>query len=211
MSAYTKYALNKELAVEVLTKAESSIIFGVKGKNAAKCFQHEAGIHCIQRVPPTEKGGRVHTSIISVAVLPVPEVKEFSIPQSEIDIQQTKGSGPGGQNRNKVSCACRMTHKPTGIVVFIDGRDFQQNRKRAFKILSARVQFLRDSKDAQEYGDYRHQQVGTRGRGNKIRTYNFKNRRVVDHRLKKKTSRVEDVMNGRFDLLVGNSGSSEEG
>jgi len=192
--------------VEILTKSESSIIFGAKGDGAAKYFQHEAGIHCIQRVPPTEKGGRVHTSIISVAVLPIPKMEEFSIPKNELEIQQTKGSGPGGQKKNKTSSACRMIHKPTGIVVFIDGRDFQQNRKRAFKILSARVQFLRDSKDTQKYGDYRHQQVGTRGRGNKIRTYNFKNQRVVDHRLSKKTSRVEDVMNGRFDLLVGNLG-----
>ena len=188
----------------MLAKNESSIILGLKGEGAARYFQYEAGIHCIQRVPPTERGGRVHTSIISVAVLPVPKIEEFSIPQNEIEIQQTKGSGPGGQNRNKVSCACRMTHKPTGMVVFIDGRDFQQNRKRAFKILSARVQYLRDSKQEKEYGDYRHQQVGTRGRGNKIRTYNFKNRRVVDHRLGKKTSRVEDVLNGRFDLIVGN-------
>lgn len=97
-----------------------------------------------------------------------------------------------------------MTHKPTGLQVFIDGRDFQHNRKRAFKILSARVKYLRDREQEKEYGNYRHLQVGTRGRGNKIRTYNFKNRRVVDHRLGKKTSRVEDVMNGRFDLLVGN-------
>ncbi len=177
----------------------------MKGEDAAKYFRHEAGIHCIQRVPPTEKGGRVHTSIISVAVLPVPKVEEFSIPQNELKIQQTKGSGPGGQNKNKVSNACRMTHIPTGMVVFIDGRDFQQNHKRAFKILSARVQFLRDSKNAEEYGNYRHQQVGTRRRGNKIRTYNFKNRRVVDHRLNKKTSQVEAVMNGRFDLLLGNT------
>ena len=188
----------------MLAKNESSIIFSLKGEGAARYFQYEAGIHCIQRVPPTERGGRVHTSIISVAVLPVPKIEEFSIPQKEIEVQQTKGSGPGGQNRNKVSCACRMTHKPTGLQVFIDGRDFQQNRKRAFKILSARVQYLRDSKQEKEYGDYRHRQVGTRGRGNKIRTYNFKNRRVVDHRLGKKTSRVEEVLNGRFDLIVGN-------
>jgi len=189
--------------VEILEKSDSSITFCVKGKGAAKYFQHEPGIHCIQRVPSTEKGGRVHTSIISVAILPVPKVEDFFIPQNELKIQQTKGSGPGGQKKNKVSSACRMTHIPTGVVVFIDGRDFQQNRKRAFKILSSRVQFLINAENAEKYDNYRHQQVGTRGRGNKIRTYNFKKNRCTDHRLKKKTSRVEEVMNGRFDLLVG--------
>jgi len=187
----------------MLNQSESSIFFSVKGTGTTKYFQHESGIHCVQRVPPTEKNGKVHTSIVSVAVLPILQANEFCLSDNDVEIQQTKGSGPGGQNRNKVSCACRLIHKPTGLRVFIDGRDFQQNRKRAFKILSAKVQHLLNNKQEEEYNEYRHKQVGTRGRGNKIRTYNFKNRRVVDHRLNKKTSRIEDVMNGKLELLLG--------
>ncbi len=173
----------------------------IKGNDAKKHFQNEDGKHCVQRVPPTERGGRVHTSIVSVAVLPLVERSDFKLNKDDIEIQITKGSGPGGQNKNKVSTAVRMIHRPTGLTVFIDGRSQKQNKNRARQILERKVGMLYQAAQQDSRNSERHGQLGDRRRSGKIRTYNFKKQRVVDHRLGTKTNRIEDVMNGRFDLL----------
>lgn len=173
----------------------------IKGNDAKKHFKNENGKHCVQRVPPTERGGRVHTSIVSVAVLPLAERSDFKLNNDDIEIQITKGSGPGGQNKNKVSTAVRMIHRPTGLKVFIDGRSQKQNKNRARQILEQKVKARHQAEQQESHNSTRHGQLGDRRRSGKIRTYNFKKQRVVDHRLGKRTGRIEDVMNGRFDLL----------
>lgn len=129
------------------------------------------------------------------------EQTEHKLNSDDIEIQITKGSGPGGQNKNKVSTAVRMIHHPTGITVFIDGRSQYHNKKRARQILEQKVLILHQATLQASQNSERHGQLGDRRRSGKIRTYNFKKQRVVDHRLGTKTSRIDDVMNGRLDLL----------
>lgn len=174
----------------------------VSGKGASKYFENETGKHCVQRVPPSERGGRTHTSMISVAVLDVPKKIDIMLDEDDLEIQATKGSGPGGQHRNKVSSAIRMIHKPSGLKVFIDGRSQQQNRKTALKILSVKVQQWMREKEQSQYDSKRNGLLGNRGRGDKMRTYNFKEKRVVDHRLGTKTTKVDSVMDGHFELIL---------
>lgn len=139
--------------------------------------------------------------MVSVAVLPLASRFAYKLKDDDLEVQITKGSGPGGQNKNKVSTAVRMIHRPTGLTVFIDGRSQSQNKKRARQILEHKFQSLQEAKDRAEHDSKRHNQLGDRRRSGKVRTYNFKKRRVVDHRRGTKTSRIEEVMNGKFDLL----------
>lgn len=140
--------------------------------------------------------------MLSVAVLPLARSSSYQLNNDDIEIQITKGSGPGGQNKNKVSTAVRMIHRPTGVSVFIDGRSQAQNKKRAREILEGRVQAIKESQDAAQQDRMRHDQLGDRCRSGKVRTYNFKKQRVVDHRRGTKTGRIDAVMNGQFDLLA---------
>ncbi len=200
--AYCKYAERQNLKWEIVTNEASHSIILVSGKNANETFKHEPGKHCVQRIPPTERGSRSHTSIISVAVLPIYEHTNVKLNPDDLDIQATKGSGPGGQNKNKVSSMIRMKHKPTGIVVCIDGRDQIHNKKKALKILTARVNARDKEKSLSSYNAHRQSQLDGGGRSNKVRTYNFIKQRVVDHRLNKKTRRIDDVMKGRLELIL---------
>jgi len=200
---YIKYAERKQLKSEILFQDEGVVSIMVSGQNADTVFQHEVGKHCVQRVPPTENKGRAHTSIISVAVLPLLEQSGFKLNNNEVDIEAARGSGPGGQHRNKTSSMIRAKHLPTGIVVCIDGRDQHQNKKRAIRILSSRVAELYQSQKQSAYDFNRKRQLDGGGRSNKIRTYNFVKNRVVDHRLNKKSTRIDEIMKGRLDLLLG--------
>ena len=184
-----------------MSKEKSCILLFITGHNADNKFKHEPGKHCVQRIPPTENKGRTHTSTISVAVLPVKQKSDFVLCDQDIEIQATKGSGPGGQRKNKVSTAIRMIHKPTGLSVFIDGRSQYQNKNLAKNILEQKVRQIVDQEKNESYNKTRKKQLTNRSRSNKIRTYNFKKRRIVDHRLGSKTSKVEEIMNGNFDLL----------
>lgn len=199
--AYCKYAERKGLRWEIVTNEPGCSVILFSGNQVGQCFQHEPGKHCVQRVPPTERGSRSHTSIVSVAVLPILSHSDVALDPDDLEIQATKGSGPGGQHRNKTSSMIRMRHKPTGFVVCIDGRDQHQNKKKALRILTARVN---DKHRRQKEGDYslaRKSQLAGGGRSNKIRTYNFIRSRVVDHNLNSKTNRIDAVMKGHFDLL----------
>lgn len=204
-AAYVKYAVNLGLRSDILLSENGHMILKFSGVNVFNAFKNEGGKHCIQRVPATERGGRAHTSMVSVMVLPLPVVHAKSLlPDNEIETITQRGSGAGGQNQNKVSSAVRMKHPKTGLSVFINGRDQNQNKKEALRILSARVQEFKQQQTDKTYGDIRKQQWGGGGRGDKIRTYNLgKNPRVVDHRTGAKTHQVEAVLyKGRFDLLL---------
>jgi peptide chain release factor 1 len=189
----------------------------VMGKNVWTAFKNEPGKHVVQRVPPTERSGRWQTSVISVAVLPLPPENKL-VPLQEKDLEITTQTGKqkaGGQNVNKVASAVRMKHKPTGLSVFINGRDQGQNKKEALHVLTARVNQLRLDKTASDYDNLRTGQmkgIGDKlgGRGDKIRTYNFIKSRVVDHRLGVKTGNIKEVMKGNLTLLFDSQEKDEE-
>lgn len=208
LETYLKYASNSGLVYEVLTKEHGHAIAKITGKGVWKAFQNEPGKHVVQRVPPTERGGRRQTSIVTVAVMPLPpENTQEPLPKKDLEIIcQTGKQGAGGQNVNRVKSAVRMKHKPTGMTVFINGRDQGQNHVEALRILTFRVNEQKRLKIEGDYDQSRKDQMlscGDRigGRGDKVRTYNFIQSRVVDHRLGRKTSNIKEVMKGNLSIL----------
>ncbi len=200
--AYCKYAERHNLSWEIVNDEPSYSIILVTGQDASLHFQHEPGKHCVQRVPPTERGSRSHTSIVSVAVLPILAQTNISLNPNDLEIQATKGSGPGGQNKNKSKNMIRMRHIPTGFTACVDGRDYQQNRKMALRILTARVNDKFTNQKQSTYDQNRLSQLGNGGRSNKVRTYNFIKQRVVDHNLNAKTNQIYEIMKGHFELIL---------
>lgn len=166
-------------------------------------FASEGGKHCVQRVPPTEKRGRRQTSIITVAVTkPAADNLATKLNMNEVSIITKRGSGPGGQHRNKTESCVVARHIPSGLTATIDGRDQHANKRLALKVLAAKLQVLEMGKAHKIAADAKRQQVGDGGRTDKIRTYNFIDSRAVDHRTGTKTSRVDDVIGkGKFELL----------
>jgi len=201
-AAYVKYAKSLGLKTKILNSVEGQVSAQITGTGAG-IFESETGSHCIQRVPPTERGGRRQTSFVMVAVLPMPpKHKTTLISEKEITVETMRGSGSGGQHRNTTDSCVRIVHKPTKISVSIDGRDQHANRREAHRILSAKVGQLRAGQVQAEYDKLRKNQIGSGGRGKKKRTYNFIKSRAVDHQTGKKTSKVKEVIEkGRFDLI----------
>lgn len=177
--------------------------FEIKGKDSYKLLRYETGVHRVQRIPATEKNGRIHTSTASVAILPIRTKTIIEINSSEIDIEYSRSGGAGGQNVNKVETAVRLIHKPTGVDVRCTSeRNQLANRERAMQILLAKLQMMKDEEEAKKYSTERKNQIGTADRSEKIRTYNFPQDRVTDHRIKESWSNLPSIMEGNIDKII---------
>jgi peptide chain release factor 1 len=206
---YERYAEAHRWKIEVLSSQPSDlggfreITFVVKGKDAWTRLKHEGGPHRVQRVPATESQGRVHTSAATVAVLPEAEEVDLEIDPNDLEIDVYRSSGPGGQSVNTTDSAVRMTHKPTGVVVTCQDEKSQlQNKEKALRILRSRLLSIEQERQAQELADTRRSQVGGGGRSEKIRTYNFKENRVTDHRIGLTLHHLDGVLAGDLDEIT---------
>jgi peptide chain release factor 1 len=206
---YTRYADRHKWSVEVLSVSESGIggmkevIFEVHGQGAYSRLKYESGVHRVQRVPATEAQGRIHTSTATVAVLPEAEEVEVDINESELRVDIFHSGGAGGQNVNKVATAVRLTHLPTGIVVVCqDERSQLKNRMKAMAVLRARLLDQKMQAQMQEIAGARKQQVGTGERSEKIRTYNFPQDRVTDHRIGLTVHNLARILDGELDDII---------
>jgi peptide chain release factor 1 len=179
------------------------VVLEVKGKDAYSRLKHESGVHRVQRVPVTESSGRIHTSTATVAVLPAAEDVEVDVRSEDLKIDVFRSSGPGGQSVNTTDSAVRITHLPTGIVVGSqEERSQLQNREKAMRYLRARLLQAAQQEAADKESAARKSQVGTGERAEKIRTYNFPENRVTDHRVKLTVHRLPDVLEGDLDAFV---------
>jgi peptide chain release factor 1 len=196
----TRYAERRGFKTETLGASDGSYTVEIKGDGAYSVFKFEGGTHRVQRVPETESQGRIHTSTATVAVLPEAEDVDIEINQSDLEIDVYRSSGPGGQSVNTTDSAVRITHKPTGIVVSMQDEKSQlQNREKAMKVLRARLYEAKLAEQQAELAAERRAQVGTGERAEKIRTYNFPERRVTDHRVKLTVHNLEEVLGGALD------------
>jgi peptide chain release factor 1 len=201
----TRFAERRGFQTETLDASDGSYTLEVRGGGAYSAFKYEGGTHRVQRVPETESQGRIHTSTATVAVLPEAEEVEVEIDQNDLEIDVYRSSGPGGQSVNTTDSAVRVTHKPTGLVVSMQDEKSQlQNRERAMKVLRARLYERKVAEQQAEQAADRRAQVGTGERAEKIRTYNFPQRRVTDHRVEGLTvHNLEQVLAGELDDIVG--------
>jgi peptide chain release factor 1 len=206
---YVRYAELHRWKTEILSFHDTGVggykevIFQVRGRGAYSRLKYESGVHRVQRVPQTEAQGRIHTSTATVAVLPEVEEVEIEIDPADLQIDVYGSSGPGGQHMQKNATAVRITHKPTGIVVSCENeRSQSQNKERAMTVLRARLYEIEEERRRAERGDERRLQVGTAERSEKIRTYNYPQNRVTDHRIGLSIYRLESIMNGDIDEFI---------
>jgi peptide chain release factor 1 len=186
--------------------------FEVHGRDVYKLLRYETGVHRVQRIPATEKNGRVHTSTASVAILPLRKKTKIVINPADLEMEYSRSGGAGGQNVNKVETAVRLIHKPTGLDVRSTSERSQlANREKAMEILIAKIQLQKDEEEAKKYSSDRKSQIGTADRSEKIRTYNFPQDRVTDHRIKKSFSNIPLIMEGEIDKIVASLQNGETG
>lgn len=186
--------------------------FEIKGKDVYKKLRYETGVHRVQRIPATEKNGRVHTSTASVAILPIRKKVLFEINPADLEMEYSRSGGKGGQNVNKVETAVRLIHKPTGLDVRSTAERSQAaNREKALAILSAKLQQLEEEKEAKKYSADRKNQIGTGDRSEKIRTYNFSQDRLTDHRIKKSWHNLPKILEGDISEIISALESGETG
>ena len=201
----TRYAELRGFGTEVLSQSAAEmggfkeVTFAVKGEGAYSIFKYEGGTHRVQRVPETESQGRIHTSTATVAVLPEAEEVEVQVDQNDLQIDVYRSSGPGGQSVNTTDSAVRITHKPTGIVVSMQDEKSQlQNRERAMRVLRARLYEQEVAEQQAKIASERKSQVGSGERSEKVRTYNFPQGRVTDHRIKLTSHNIDGVLGGEL-------------
>ncbi len=179
------------------------LVAEIKGAGVWEKLKQESGVHRIQRVPKTEKTGRIHTSTASVAILPEVTQKEIGIKESDLEITFSRAGGPGGQNVNKVETAVRILHKPSGVIVSSrEERSQLKNRERAMQILRAKLYDEKRRKESEALSQERRGQIGTADRSEKIRTYNFLQDRITDHRIKKSFHNIQRILDGDLELIT---------
>ncbi len=206
---YNHYAESRKWKSEIMNASASGIggfkeiIFSVEGKDPYKYLKYESGVHRVQRVPSTESSGRIHTSTATVAVLPEAEDVDIDIDPNELRIDVYRSSGPGGQSVNTTDSAVRITHEPTGLTVSCqDEKSQHKNKAKAMRILRARLREKIESEKQAERDEARKSQVGTGDRSEKIRTYNFPQGRVSDHRINLTVHQLEQVLDGDLDVII---------
>ncbi len=206
---YQNYAIAKGWSSRIVESSESSLggfkqaSYEVKGHEVYKYFKYETGVHRVQRVPATEKSGRIHTSTASVAILPIRKKFKVEVNMSDIEVELSRSGGAGGQNVNKVETAVRLIHKPTGLDVRCTSERSQlKNREKAMQILTAKIQQLKEEEEAKKFSKDRKDQIGTGDRSEKIRTYNFLQDRITDHRIKQSWHNIENIMLGNIGPII---------
>ncbi|MGD2060312.1 MAG: peptide chain release factor 1 [Acidimicrobiia bacterium] len=214
---YHKYTEHLGFRMEIMEASESEtggydkVTASVKGDGAYSKLKYEGGVHRVQRVPKTESQGRVHTSTATVAVLPEAEELDIEIDPNDVRVDVYRSTGPGGQSVNTTDSAVRLTHEPSGIVVSMQDEKSQlQNKEKAWRVLRARLMQLEQEKAAAELAGARKSQVGTGGRSEKIRTYNYKDNRVTDHRIGLTIKRLDAVLEGDLDDFVDALAAAEQ-
>ena len=213
---YAKFAENQNWKTIILNSNKSSVggfkevVFEINGADVYSKMKYESGVHRVQRIPKTEKQGRVHTSTATVAVLPQAEETELEIKTEDIRIDIFRSSGPGGQSVNTTDSAVRITHIPTGITVSCQDEKSQlKNKDKALQILRSRLLALKEEEEAKKAKDARRSQIGTGDRSEKIRTYNFPQDRITDHRIKKSWHEMESILEGNLDGIISSLSQAE--
>ena len=206
---YLKYAQKQGWKTAVISSSTSDLggykelVMEISNPDAYGRLMQEAGVHRVQRIPATEKSGRIHTSTASVAILPIYPTEAFEIKPQDIEVSFTRSGGPGGQNVNKVETAVRILHKPSGLVVQSQSeRSQQSNREQAMAIMRAKLIEAKREKETGSISQVRREQIGTQDRSEKIRTYNFPQDRITDHRVNKKWHNIEKILAGDLEPIV---------
>ena len=206
---YQRYSIARGWNFSVLDNSPGTLggyktfISKIEGEDCFNALKQESGVHRVQRIPKTEKAGRVHTSTVTVALLPIVEAKEVQINPNDLEVTFSRAGGPGGQNVNKVETAVRILHKPSGIVVSSRAERSQHaNRETAMGVLRAKLYEMQQEKTVGNITEARREQVGTADRSEKIRTYNFPDDRITDHRIGKKWHNIEKILEGDMGKIV---------
>lgn len=206
---YQKYSARRGWRFTILDSSQTSLdgyktlIASVNGEGVYGALKNESGVHRVQRIPETEKSGRIHTSTASVAIIPEIEAKEIQINPGDLEVSFFRSSGPGGQNVNKVETAVRILHKPSGLVVTSQaGRSQAANREQAMTILRSKLFENQKTEEEAKAKGLRREQIGSAERAEKIRTYNFPQDRITDHRINKKWHNIEKIMEGELEPIV---------